>query len=91
MTSHFAAFSALHTDGPLCGPYPIFSKSPKLPKLISLFVFHGNWVNSPNSGCLINIENGPQSGPPLYSMTKGHEVAHQFIIGSKAARRPISL
>ena len=48
-------------------------------------------VNSPNSGCLLNIGNGPQSGPPLYCKAKGREVAYQFIMGPKAAKRPISL
>ena len=47
-------------------------------------------VNSPNTGCLPNIRNGPQSGPPLYSKAKGREVAHQFIMGPKAACRPNS-
>ena len=44
------------------------------------------WVNSPNSGCLIDIGNGPQSGPPLYSKAKGREVAHQFIMRPEAAK-----
>ena len=45
----------------------------------------------PNSGCLINIGNGPQSGPPLYSKAKGREAAHQIIMGPKAAKWPVSL
>ena len=34
-----------------------------------------NRANSLNSGCLLNIRNGPQSGPPLYSK------ANQLIMG----------
>ena len=48
-------------------------------------------VSSPNYGCFLNIGNGPQSGPPLYSKAKGCEVAHQFIMGPKAAKRSVSL
>ena len=48
-------------------------------------------VNSPNFGCLRNIRNGPQSGPPLSSKAKGREAALQFIMGPKAAWQPISL
>ena len=48
-------------------------------------------VNSPNSGCLLNIGNGPQSGPPLYSEAKVREGAPQFRIGPKAAKWPISM
>ena len=40
-------------------------------------------VNSPNSGCLPNIGNGPQSGPPLYIKAKGRKAAHIFIMGPK--------
>ena len=47
-------------------------------------------VKSPNSGCLINIEIGPQSGPPLYNKAKGRKAAHQFIMELKAATRPIT-
>ena len=42
-------------------------------------------INS-NSGCLLNIGNGPQSGPALYSKAKGREVAHQFIMVCNAAK-----
>ena len=42
-------------------------------------------VNSPNSGCLLNIGNRPQSGLPLYNKAKGREAANQFIMGPKAA------
>ena len=45
-------------------------------------------VNSPNSGCLLNIGNGPHSGPPMYSMAKAREAAHQFIMGPKAESGP---
>ena len=45
-------------------------------------------VNSPNSGCLLNIGNGPQSGPPLYTKAKGCESAHQFIMGPKPQSSP---
>ena len=45
-------------------------------------------VNSPNSGCLVDIGNGPQSGPALFSKAKGREAAHQFIMGPKAASGP---
>ena len=54
-------------------------------KFISL-----NRVFSPNSGCLLNIGNGPQSGPALYSKAKGREAAYQFIMGPKAAKWPIN-
>ena len=54
---------------------------PSLKCLNSLF----SWVNSPNSGCLLNIGNGPQSGTPLHSKAKGRDAAHQFIMGPKAA------
>ena len=37
-------------------------------------------VKSPNSGCLLDIGNGSQSGPPLYKKAKGREAAHQFIM-----------
>ena len=47
-------------------------------------------VNSPKPGCLLNIGNGPQSGPPLYSKAKAQEVAHQFIMGPKAALLPVN-
>ena len=30
-------------------------------------------VNSPNTGCLPNIGNGPQSGPPLYGKAEGDQ------------------
>ena len=43
-------------------------------------------VISPNSGCLLNIGNGPQSGQPLYSKPKGRDAAHQFITGPMAAK-----
>ena len=37
-----------------------------------------DWVNSPNSGCLLNIGNGPQSGP-------------HCIVRPSAAKWPINL
>ena len=43
-------------------------------------------ANSPNSGCLLNIGNGPQSGPPLYSKPKGRKAVHLFVIRLKAAK-----
>ena len=56
-------------------------------------------VNSPNSGCLLSIGNGPQNGPPLYSkaksreagptiynVTKGRKAAHQFVMRPKATK-----
>ena len=49
-----------------------------------------NRVNSPNSGCLLNIGNGPQSDPPLYSKAKGRKATHQFIMGPNATKRPNS-
>ena len=53
-------------------------------------VFHMDYltelrVNSPNSGCQLNIGNGPQSGTPLQNK------ANQLIMGLKAAKRPINL
>ena len=36
-------------------------------------------VNSPNTGCLLNIGNGPQSGPPLYSKAEGRKVAQKCV------------
>ena len=48
-------------------------------------------VNSPNTGCLPNIGNGPQSGPPLYSKAEGRFAALHFIMGRRAAKRPINL
>ena len=47
-------------------------------------------VNSPNTGGLLNIGNGPQSGPPLYSKAEGRFAALNFIMGRSAAERPIS-
>ena len=58
-------------------------------------------VNLSNSECLLNIGNGPQSGPTFYSKaegggplrgpsfyngTKGRKVAHEFIVRPKAAK-----
>ena len=43
-------------------------------------------VNSPNSGCLLNIGNGPQSGPPFYIEAKGREAANQCVLQPKAAK-----
>ena len=39
---------------------------------------------------LTNIGNGPQSGPPLYSKAEGRFAALHFIMGRRAAKRPIS-
>ena len=36
-------------------------------------------VNLPNSGCLLNIGNGPQSGPSVCNAPKGREVAHHCL------------
>ena len=38
-----------------------------------------NRVNSPDSGCLLNIGNGPQNGPAVYDAAKGREVAHHCV------------
>ena len=43
-------------------------------------------VNSPNTGCLSNIGNGPQSGPPLYGKAEGRFAALHFIMGRRAAK-----
>ena len=48
-------------------------------------------VNSPNSGCLLNIGNGPQSGPQFYSKAKGREAAHHCLVKPRAAKWPINL
>ena len=48
-------------------------------------------VNALNSGSVLNIGNGPHSGPSLYSNTKGRQVAYQFILDPKAAKWPISV
>ena len=36
-------------------------------------------VNSPSSGCLQNIGNGPRNGPPLYSKARGRKAAHHCV------------
>ena len=33
-------------------------------------------VNSQNSGCLLDIGDGPQSGPPVCIAAKGRKMAH---------------
>ena len=43
-------------------------------------------VNSPNTGCLPNIGNGPQSGPPLYSKAEGRFAALSFYNGTKGRK-----
>ena len=48
---------------------------------INELVIFSNRVKSPNSGCLLNIGNGPQSGPPLYSKAEGRFAALHFIMG----------
>ena len=53
-------------------------------------IYYRYRVNSPNTGCLPTIGNGPQSGPPLYSKAEGRFAALHFIIGRRAAKRPIS-
>ena len=47
-------------------------------------IYRYNRVNLPNIGCLLNIGNGPQSGPSIYNGTKGRKVAHHCV------ERPIS-
>ena len=37
-------------------------------------------VNALDSGSVVNIGNGPPSGPSLYSRTMGRKVAYQFIM-----------
>ena len=46
------------------------------------------WVNTLNSGSVINIRNRPQSSPSLISGTKGRKVTHQCVMGLKATKRP---
>ena len=53
---------------------------------IHINLIFNNKINSPNSGCLLNIGTGPESGPRLYSEAKGRKGAHQFIMGPRAAK-----
>ena len=55
------------------------------------FIYIPGTVDLPYTGCLLNIGNGPQGGPQLYSKAKGLQAAHQFTMEPKAAKRPISL
>ena len=48
-------------------------------------------VNLLKSASILNIVSVPQSGPSLYTGARGCVVAHQFIMGPKAAKRPINL
>ena len=48
-------------------------------------------VNSPNTGCLPNIGIRPQSGQQLYCKGEGRFAALHFIMGRRAAKRPISV
>ena len=79
---HFAAFGpiknlwatsrpiALQYNGvPLCGPFPIFSKFPEFGEFTLKTLISKYRVNSPNSGSVLNIGNGPQSGPSVYNKT----------------------
>ena len=52
-------------------------------------------VHSLNSGCLLNIGNGPQSGQPLYSEAKGPSVCNANAakgrnVAHHCVERPIS-
>ena len=47
---------------------------------------HSIRVNSPDSACLLDIGNGPQSGPSNFNGTKGRKAAHQIVIWPKAAK-----
>ena len=49
-----------------------------------------NRVNVLNSGSVLNIGNGPQSGLSLYNGAKDREASYQVIMRPKAAKRPIS-
>ena len=48
-------------------------------------------VKALNSGSVLNIGNGPQSGPPSHSEANGREAAHQLTRGPRVATRPISV
>ena len=54
--------------------------------IVIVMVIVTDRVNLPNFGCLLNTGNWPQRGPPLYSKNKGHDAAHQSMIGPKAAK-----
>ena len=47
-------------------------------------------MNSPNSGCLIDIRNGPPSGPSIYNGTNGCKAAKGRIVAHHCVERPIS-
>ena len=37
------------------------------------------WVRALNSGSVLNIGNGPQSGPSMSNAGKGHKMAHHCV------------
>ena len=43
-----------------------------------------NRVYSPNSGCLLNIGNGPQTDPSIYNGAKDSKAAHHCVMRPKA-------
>ena len=44
-------------------------------------------INTPNSGCLLNIGNGPQSSASVYNWAKGCKAAHKCVMRPKAEKR----
>ena len=60
-------------------------------KIAFLIKYINYRVNALNFGSVLNIGNGPQSGPSLRSEVKGHKAGYQNVMGPIAAKRPISV